>query len=68
MNLNLLKLNKSLKNHQVFIKPNEKNEGIIRSAIALKVSGLPEDSKEQGGYYVPEFSAEKDKVYELSPI
>jgi hypothetical protein len=63
MNRILLKLNKSLKNHQVFKKPNEKNKRIIRSAIALKVSGLPEDSKELGGYYDLEFSAKKDKVY-----
>jgi hypothetical protein len=39
-----------------------------RSAITLTMSGLSEESKEQGDCYVPEFSEEKDKVYELSPM
>ncbi|MGB8492358.1 MAG: glycoside hydrolase family 95 protein [Bacteroidales bacterium] len=59
------------KNHKpqnVIIKSNVNNKCIISSAIALKINGMAEISKEQNGNYLLEFSAEKGKVYELSPV
>jgi len=59
---------KNNKPQNVIVKSNVSNKCIIRSAIALKVKGMAEKSKEEMGSYQLEFNAEKGKVYELSPI
>jgi alpha-L-fucosidase 2 len=59
---------KNNKPQNVIVKSNVSNKCIIRSAIALKVKGMTEISKEEMGSYQLEFNAENGKEYELSPI
>jgi len=56
------------KPQKVVIRSNVKDKCIVRSANALKMKGMTEKSKEQGGSYVLEFNAEQGKNYELSPV